>query len=184
MTKSQPWYIQYGLYLAIIILAIVLVKVAIIDPKNAVETQEYYKTETHLRMKNLKEGEILWQLKYGKFTANLDSLVSFIKTDPMVDSIKNAFDTLTQKSANPFVPLSTGQFTPESLYFSPRTHQRFLVSVDTAVSADTVVNRRGQITRIDTTTTMGNLYMIEDPDGNGTIGSTTDEALKNTASWE
>jgi hypothetical protein len=184
MTKSQPWYIQTGLYLAIIILALILVKVAIIDPKNAVETQEYYKNETHLRMKNLKEGEILWQLKHGRFTANLDSLVYFISSDPMVDSIKNAFDTLTQKSANPFMPLSSGQFTPESLFFSPRTHQRFLVTVDTAVSSDTIVNRRGKITRIDTNTTIGNLYMIEDPDGNGSIGSTTDEALKNTASWE
>ena len=184
MTKSQPWYIQTGLYLVIAILVVILIKVAIIDPKNAVEAENYYKNESHLRMENLKQGEILWQLKTGKFTGSLDSLVTFIETSPFVDSVKNAFDTLTQKSANPFVALSSGSFTPESLYYSPRTHQRFVLEVDTAVSADTIVNRRGQITRVDTSTSIGNLYYIEDPDGNGSIGSTTDQALKNTASWE
>ncbi len=80
--------------------------------------------------------------------------------------------------------LSSGSFTPESLYFSPRTHQKFFLEVDTTTSADTVINRTGKITRIDSTTTIGNLYYLEDPDGSGSIGSTTDQALKNTASWE
>ncbi len=184
MTKPEPWYIHAGLYLAIIILALILIKVAIIDPKAAVEEQEYYKNEAHLRMTNLKQGEIIWQEKYGKFTDNLDSLVNFIKTDPMVDSVMHGFDTLSNRPTNPFVSLTTGAFTPESLYFSPRTHQKFFLEVDSTTSADTVINRRGKITRIDTTTTIGNLYYLEDPDGNGSIGSTNDEALKNTASWE
>jgi hypothetical protein len=184
MAKPEPWYIHAGLYLVIIILALILIKVAIIDPKAEVEIRQYYTKEAHLRMDNLKQGEILWRAKFGKFTGNLDSLVQFIKTDPSVDSAIHSFDTLSNRPTNPFVPLSSGSFTPESLYFSPRTHQRFLLSVDTATAADTVIDRRGKITRIDTTTTMGNLYMIEDPDGHGTIGSTTDEALKNTASWQ
>jgi hypothetical protein len=135
-------------------------------------------------MDNLKQGEILWQAKYGKFTDNLDSLVYFIKTDSSVDSAIHGFDTLSNRPTNPFVNLSSGAFTPESLYFTPRTHKRFTIEVDTTTSMDTVINRRGKITRIDTTTTMGNLYYMEDPDGNGSIGSTTDEALKNTASWQ
>jgi hypothetical protein len=184
MTKSEPWYVHTGLYAAIIILAIILIKVAIIDPKDAVETQKYFQNETHLRMSNLKQGEILWQEKYGRFTGDLDSLVSFIQSDPMVDSVMHGYDTLSRRQTNPFFSLSSGSFTPESLYFSPRTHQKFLLRVDTTTVADTVIDRRGKITRIDTTTTIGNLYYIEDPDGNGTIGSTTDEALKNTASWE
>jgi hypothetical protein len=184
MAKSEPWYVHAGLYLVIIILAIVLIKVAIIDPKAEVELQNYYKNETHLRMDNLKQGEILWQAKFGKFTGNLDSLVHFIKTDPSVDSAMHGFDTLSNRPTNPFVNLTSGSFTPESLYFSPRTHQRFILKVDSTTSMDTVINRRGKITRIDTTTTIGNLYYLEDPDGNGSIGSTTDEALKNTASWQ
>ncbi|MEJ2617771.1 MAG: hypothetical protein P8Z35_22640, partial [Ignavibacteriaceae bacterium] len=80
MAKSEPWYVHAGLYLVIIILALVLIKVAIIDPKAEVELQKYYKDEAHLRMDNLKQGEILWQAKFGKFTDNLDSLVHFIKT--------------------------------------------------------------------------------------------------------
>ena len=184
MTKSEPWYIHAGLYLVIIILALVLIKVAIIDPKAAVETEQYYKDETHLRMDNLKQGEILWHAKFGKFTGNLDSLVQFIKTDSSVDSAIHGFDTLSNRPTNPFVNLSNGAFTPESLYFTPRTHQRFILKVDTTTSLDTVINRRGKITRIDTTTTMGNLYLLDDPDGNGSIGSTTDEALKNTATWQ
>ena len=184
MTKPEPWYIHAGLYLVIIILAIVLIKVAIIDPKAEVELQQYYTSESHLRMDNIKQGEILWNQKFGKFTDNLDSLVNFIQTSPFVDSVVHGFDTLSNRSTNPFKALTSGTFTPESLYFSPRTHQRFLLSVDTTTSADTVINRRGKITRIDTNTTMGNLYLLEDPDGHGTIGSTTDEALKNTASWE
>jgi hypothetical protein len=184
MTKSEPWYIHAGLYLVIIILALVLIKVAIIDPKSAVEMQKYYTTEARLRMDNLKQGEILWDAEYGRFTDNLDSLVNFIKTSPFVDSVMHGFDTLSNRSTNPFKNLSSGTFAAESLYFTPRTHQRFYLSVDTTTSADTVINRRGKITRIDTNTTMGNLYMIEDPDGHGTVGSTNDEALKNTSSWE
>jgi hypothetical protein len=184
MNKREPWYINVGLYLVIIILAIVLVKVAIIDPKNAVEVQEHYKNESHLRMKNLKEAEILWQQKFGKFTGNLDSLVTFIKTSPMVDSVMNAYDSLSKRPANPFVPLSSGTFSPDSLYFSVVTHQKYILEVDTTVSADTVINRKGQITRIDSVKTTGNRYYLEDPDGFGTIGSKSDDALKNTASWE
>ncbi len=184
MNKREPWYINIGLYIVIIILALVLIKVAIIDPKNAVEIQAHYKNESHLRMKNLKEAEILWQQKFGKFTGNLDSLITFIKTSPMVDSVMNAYDSLSRRPANPFVPLTSGNFTPDSLYFSPVTHQKYFLEVDTSLSADTVINRAGKITRIDSVTTMGNLYYLEDPDGYGSIGSKTDEALKNTASWE
>jgi hypothetical protein len=184
MKKTDPWYIHAGLYLIIFILALVLIKVAIIDPKDAVERANFFKNESRLRMKNLKEAEILWQKKHGTFTASLDSLVTFVKTDPLVDSVMNAYDSLSHRPANPFVPLTSGKFTPDSLIYSPRSHQRYTLEVDSTVSADTVVNRAGKIVRIDSTLTMGNLYYIEDPDGYGSVGSTTDQALKNTSSWE
>ena len=184
MNKPEPWYIHGALYLVIIILALILIKVAILDPKDVVETELFYKKESHLRMKDIKEAEILWQKKYNKFTGNLDSLIIFIKTDPMVDSVINGYDSLSRRPSNPFAVLSSGSFTPESLFYSPKSHRKYVLEIDSSLVADTVVNRAGKITRVDSTITMGNLYYIEDPDGYGSVGSLTDQALKNTSSWE
>ncbi len=183
-SKTDPWYIHAALYGVIVILVFILVKVAIIDPNDIMEKENYYKTESRLRMKDIKEGEIIYFKKHNKFTGNLDSLVNFIKTSPLVDSAMSAYDTLTHKSANPFANLSTGKFTPDSLLRSPKSNQPYTLEVDTSVSVDTVVNRYGRITKIDTTKKIGTKYYLEDPDGYGTIGSLTNEALKNTASWE
>ena len=112
--KSQagdPWYVHAILYLVIAILTVILIKVAIIDPRNEVEQEKFYRTESRLRMNNIKEAEILWQKKYGNYTDNLDKLVSFVEHDPYVDSIVHSFDSLTMKPANPFKPLSNGEFT-------------------------------------------------------------------------
>jgi hypothetical protein len=184
MTKPEPWYIHAVLYFIIIILVVVLVKVAIIDPKDIVEKEKYYKQESHLRMKNIKQAEILWNKKYGHFTGNLDSLINFIKTDPMVDSVMNAFDSLSRRPANPFVTLTSGKFTPDSLYLTPKTHSPYILQVDTSISADTVIGRNNRIKRIDSSIVIGNRYYLEDPDGYGSVGSLESDALKNTASWE
>lgn len=193
-TNKDPWYIHAGLYVVIAILTLLLIKVAIIDPTDYVETEKANKNEARLRMDNLKEAEILWQKKYGNYTGNLDSLIAFIKHDPFVDSVVNAFDSLTMKSANPFKPLANNKdvpdslfwqdFTPDSLYWSSKTHTPFILQIDTSTIVDTVINRRGKITRIDSTVVFGTRYYLEDPDGYGTIGSLDNDALKNTASWE
>ena len=60
----------------------------------------------------------------------------------------------------------------------------YILQIDTSIVIDTVVNRRGKITRVDTTISLGSRYYVEDPDGYGTIGSLDNDALKNTASWE
>ncbi len=184
ISKSDPWYLHAALYAVILILTILLVKVAIIDPNNEVQKENYYKNESRLRMKDLKEGEILYFKKHNQFTGDLDSLVNFIKTSPLVDSAMSAYDTLTHKSTNPFAKLTTNKFSPDSLIWTPKSHQPYTLEVDTSVSIDTVVNRYGRITKIDTSKKIGTKYYIEDPDGYGTIGSITNEALKNTASWE
>lgn len=184
MTKSEPWYIHAGLYAVILILTFVLIKVAIIDPKEIVKQEKFNKKESRLRMSNLKEAEILYHRKYGRFTDNLDSLIYFVKNDPMVDSLMTAIDSLTMRPANPFKPLSHGEFTPDSLFRTPESNSRYIIQIDTTLQVDTVVNRRGNILRIDSTVTTGNLYYIEDPDGYGTVGSIDNTALKNTASWE
>ena len=182
--KSDPWYVHAALYVVIAILAVVLIKVAIIDPRDYVEAEKYFKSESRLRMDNIKEAEIFWQRKYGKFTDNLDSIIYFVKNDPFVDSITTTFDSLIMKIPNPFHTLNSGEFTPDSLRLSPKTYSMYILQIDTVVAIDTVVNRRGKITRIDTTITLGSRYYLEDPDGYGTIGSLDNDALKNTASWE
>src|SRR3990172_9878969 len=99
-SKPEPWYIHAALYAVIAILVFVLIKVAVLDPKEVVAVEKYNKQESRLRMKNLKEAEILWFQKNGKFTANLDSLILFIKNDPYVDSVRNAFDSLSRRPAD------------------------------------------------------------------------------------
>ena len=193
-TSKDPWYLHAALYVVIAILTLLLIKVAIIDPTDYVETEKVNKTESLLRMDNIRSAEILWQKKYGRFTPNLDSLVLFIKHSPFVDSVVNAFDSLTMKSANPFKPLYSNKnipdslfwkdFTPDSLRWSVKTHRSFILQIDTSIAIDTVINRRGKITRIDSSIVYGNRYYLEDPDGYGTIGSVDNDALKNTASWE
>ncbi|HKJ82058.1 MAG TPA: hypothetical protein VJ954_08545 [Ignavibacteriaceae bacterium] len=183
-SKSEPWYIHASLYAVIVILIIILVKVAIIDPKNTVEQENYYKNEARLRMKNIKEAEILYQKKYNQYSGNIDSLIEFVKTDPMVDSVMNAYDSLARRSANPFVSLSDGQFNPDSLLRTPKSQQPFTLKIDSSETADTVTNRRGRIVRIEKHSVVGTKYYLEDPDGYGSIGSLDNDALKNTASWE
>jgi hypothetical protein len=183
-TNEDPWYVHVALYTVIVILVGVLIKVAIIDPQEIIEREKYIKKEARLRMTNLKFAQILYDKKYGKFTDNLDTLINFIKTDPFVDSVIKGTDPVTKKSSNPFIPLSDGNFTPESLYFTPRTQERFIVRIDTQITRDTVVTPRGKVLRVDEKIKIGTRYLIEDPDGNGTIGSLDNDALKNTASWE
>ena len=185
--KSQagdPWYIHAALYLVIAILTVILIKVAIIDPKNAVEQERFFRTESRLRMNNIKSAQILYQKKFGNYTDDLNKLISFIKEDKYVDSVVNAFDSLTMRPANPFKPLTDGEFTPDSLKLSPKSFQPYVLQIDTSISVDTTINRRGVVVKIDTTRILGTKYYLEDPDGYGTVGDLFNDALKNTSSWE
>ena len=185
--KSQagdPWYIHAALYLVIAILSVILIKVAIIDPKNVVEQERFFRSESRLRMNNIKSAEILYQKKFGNYTDDLNKLISFIKEDKYVDSVVNAFDSLTMRPANPFKPLTDGEFTPDSLKLSPKSFQPYVLQIDTSISVDTTINRRGVVVKIDTTRILGTKYYLEDPDGYGTVGDLFNDALKNTSSWE
>ena len=182
--RKEPWYIHAPLYLLIVVLSYILIQVAIIEPKEVVQRENYFKTESRLRMTNIKQAEILWQEKHHRFTDNLDSLVNMIKTDTSVVKLYTVKDT-TGQIRNPFVALkSTGEFTPESLFYAPKSHRFYILQVDTSTSYDTVVNRWGKIISVDTTVVIGNRYFLKDPDGYGKIGDLYNDALKNTASWE
>ncbi|MCH8325781.1 MAG: hypothetical protein IIB83_04350 [Bacteroidetes bacterium] len=183
-SKPEPWYIHTALYVVIAILVLVLIKVAIIDPKDRVQSEKFFKNESRLRMSNIKQAEILWAQQHKSFAGNLDTLINFIKYDPKVQEIINGFDTVIQRSSNPFVVLSDGEFTPDSLFRTPKSWSDYILQIDTTVNIDTVTNRYGRVIRIDTTIVLGKRYFLKDPDGYGTIGSLDDDALKNTASWE
>lgn len=185
--KSQagdPWYIHAILYLVIAILCVLLIKVAIIDPKDAVAKEKYFRTESRLRMNNIKAAQILFQKKFGNYTDNLDKLIKFIEEDKFVDSVMTGFDSLTMKPSNPFKPLTHGEFSPESLKNTPKSFQPYVLQIDTSISVDTTINRRGAVVRIDTTRVLGTKYFLQDPDGYGTVGDLYNDALKNTSSWE
>ncbi len=181
--SADPWYVHAAFYVIIVVLVYLLIQVAIIEPKSVVQTEKYNRSEARLRMMNLREAEILWQKKHGSFTDNLDELILFLHS-PWVDSVRNSIDSLTRRSADNFVKLSHGEFTPDSLYRTPRSQQNFIISIDTTMQIDTVVTPRGRLLRVDTTIMIGTRYLIEDPDGYGTIGSIDSDAMKNTASWE
>jgi hypothetical protein len=182
--KGEPWYIHAILYVIIAVLAYVLIKVAIIDPTDFVEKEKYYKSESHARMDNIRQAEILWEKQHQKFSDNLEELLNFVKTDPKVNALIVGVDSLTNRSTNPFKELTTGQFVPDSILFSPKSHTQYILKIDTTTSIDTVINMRGKIVRVDTNTVIGSLYFIECPDGFGTVGDLKSPTLKNTASWE
>jgi hypothetical protein len=194
--RSDPWYVHAGLYAIIVGLIFLLIYVAIIEPKQVTELEKYYKVESRARMNNLRQAQILWEKKYETYTDNLDSLVHFIKTDSGVANTALGYDTITMKSTNPFGELTVTEpflsdsgdtlfkFNPDSLFASPKSHNRFIVKVDTTIDIDTVINRRGKIVKVDTIITIGQRYVIENPDSKDRIGDLFSDALKNTASWE
>ncbi|NOX16856.1 MAG: hypothetical protein GXO87_01045 [Chlorobi bacterium] len=184
MRKSEPWYIHAALIVVILILSYILLRVAIIDPGEYVKKEKYFKTESRARMDNLRQAEILYNKKFERFCGNLDTLINYVRTDSSVLALMTGVDTLTGRPSNPFKPLVSGEFNFDSLFHSPKSLARYILEVDTSMQVDTVVNRRGKITSIDTTYLIGTKYYIEGPDGYGSIGSLTSDALKNTASWE
>lgn len=182
--KSEPWYLHAGLWVVIVILTLVLVQVSILEPTEVTRKENYLKSESRLRMINLKHAEILFEEIHERYSDNLDTLVYFIKNDTIVHALMIGVDSVTNKSTNPFTNLTHGEFTPESLYTSPRSGKYFIVQIDTLLEVDTVINRRGKIVKIDSTTTIGTRYLLESPDSKDKIGDLYSDALKNTSSWE
>ncbi len=183
--KQEPWYIHAALWVVIVVLSYILIEVAIIQPREIMRKERYFKKESRIRMDDIRQAEILWQKEKGYYTDNLDSLIEFVKTDSTVMKVMTGIDSITKKPTNPFKALlSVGQFVPESLAHSPKSLRPYLLQVDSSVEYDTTVNRRGKIIKIDTIQTFGHRYYLEDKDGYGSIGDLYNNASLNTASWE
>lgn len=182
--KGEPWYIHGALYLIIAILIYVLIRVAIIDPTDHIQSENYFRAESQLRMDNIRQAQIQWKKKHESYTDNLQDLVSFVKSDSAVNALIIGVDSLTNRSTNPFKNLTVGSFIPDSLLLAPKSQTQFLVKIDTTTTIDTIINKYGKLTKVDTNTVIGSIYYVECPDGYGTIGDLESPSLKNTASWE
>lgn len=139
------------LKIVIVILAAVLVYV-IYEPYQIQAQEESYRSESRLRMLNIRAAQLQHIGQYGRYASTLDSLVTFIQTLP--DSVRTTS----------FVALSGGTFTPQSLLVAPKSGQPYMLA-----SVDTTAIKK---------------YLLEDPDGYGSIGSLTDDSRVNKASWE
>ena len=111
-------------------------------------------------------------------------MVAFVAHSPFVDSVRTSTDSLTNRVMDPFYKLTNGIFTPESLLTTPKSGKRFEVSVDTTRSIDTIYTPSGKIKRIENNVNIGTKYLLNDPDGYGSIGDLQNDAKKNSASWE
>lgn len=171
--KSEPAYIHIILILIIVGLTYLLIQVAILEPQRILEQERYWREESRLRMSNIKQLEILYKEKHGKYTDNFDSLFNFFKKS----------SDLQAKADSLFRPLKHGQFVLDSLRWSPKSHTQYILQVDTTINADSVFTRTGRFLRIDTTIIIGQTYYLECPDGYGSIGDINNPAKVNQTSW-
>ncbi len=139
---------------AVIVLLFAALVYVLYEPYQIREQEGNYKKESRLRMMNIRAAQLNFISENGRYCSTLDSLVMFIKTK--LDS--------GRIDASIFKPLTHGSFELDSLLHSPKSHRPYsLQSVET-----TVIKK----------------YLLEDPDGYGSIGSLTDDTRVNKASWE
>jgi hypothetical protein len=125
--------------------------VSLTGPYEEIRRQEEITAETRARMSDLRIVLIRFEAVNNRFTASLDSLVMFAKSDSLLVSGRDSL----------FGP----GFAPDSLPFSPRTGNRFVLTIN-----DT--------TRVQT-------YLLQDPDTRDHIGTALpDVTLLNASSWE
>ncbi len=138
----------------VIVLLIGLLIYVIYEPYRIMEEEELYKSESRSRMINIRAAQLQFIGRFGVYSSSIDSLIAFVDT---------TFPAGTDTSGI-FKPLASGPFVPESLLYAPKSHRKYsLTSVDT-----TIIKK----------------YLLEDPDGYGSIGSLTDDSRVNKASWE
>lgn len=120
-------------------------------PYKEIRRQEAVTAQTRQHMQKIRTALIRFEDVNGRFTADLDSLVMFLRTDSL-------YQARSDSMLGPGFDLST-------LPFSPRTGNRFQLSVN-----DT--------SRVQT-------YILRDPDSDDYIGTELpDVTLLNASSWE
>lgn len=125
------------------------------EPYAIREEEENFKRESRSRMMNIRTAQLLHISERGRYASSIDSLVSYIQLK---------LNSTAPPPPETFKPLHMSPFAPESLLHAPKSHRKYVV-----VAVDTTVIKK---------------YVVEDPDGYGSIGSLTDDTRVNKASWE
>lgn len=121
------------------------------EPYEEIRRQEAVTDQTRAHMQKIRTALIRYEAVNDRFTADLDSLVMFLRTDSVYQAIGDS--------------LLGRDFDLATLPLSPRTGNRFLLSVN-----DT--------SRVQT-------YILRDPDSKDYIGTELpDITLLNASSWE
>jgi len=145
MASKQPMSIIDGLLIVCILGLITLLVYVIWEPGQMMAQHENMKWESRARMSALRTAEIQYFNSQGRYTADLDSLISFSQ---------NSLSKTTQDSL--YTKLYIGPFSFDSLRFSPLNHLPYQISVN-----DTSQVRRYQITCPDG---FGSVSSLTNPD--------------------
>jgi hypothetical protein len=138
----------------VIVLLIGVLLYTIWEPFDIIRTQDQQRVESRLRMTNIRNAQMFYFGQHQTYQRDLDSLIYWITTDSLVIAKQDSL----------FRPLREGEFIAESLKYSPRSHEPYILEVD-----DTSATHR---------------YYLECPDGFGSVGSLTDVSQLHRASWE
>lgn len=150
-SRTTRRIIEVVLGIVIIVLAYFLYR-TIREPAERMERQEQLTEQTRERMLDIRQAMIRYEEQRGDYPDTLDSLVMFIEQDSALQANADSI----------FGP----DFNPDSLPYSPRTGEKFILEVN-----DT--------SRVST-------YKLTDPDRQQDyIGTTTGDVTQaNAASWE
>lgn len=142
--------IQTVLVVAILGLAYYLY-FSITEPYERIERQQRITEETRARMSNIRTALVDFERDSTAFPDSLDVLMSHIRDDSM---LANAQDSVFG-----------GPINLDSLFYSPRTGNRFQYAVSDTGRVET--------------------YLLQDPDTDDEIGTLSgDPTQTNAASWE
>ena len=151
-SNSRGVQLALQVVLGLVIIALIYwLYVSITKPYEAIERQQELTEQTRARMLDVRAAMIRYEEINDRYVTTLDSLVEFVRTDSLYSV---AGDSIFGEG-----------FAPDSLPFSPRTGNRFLLSVN------------------DTSRVM--TYLLKDPDSDDQIGTLEADVTRlNAASWE
>lgn len=151
---SRTEQIRTGIQVLLGLLILVLgyfLYVSITEPYERVERQQELTEQTRQRMGNIRTALIDYERDSTRFPDSLDLLLPHIRNDSVLS---------TQQDS-----VFGGEINLDSLFYSPRTGNRFKYAVSDTGRTET--------------------YLLEDPDTDDQIGTLSgDPTQTNAASWE
>lgn len=128
---------------------------SITAPYEKVERQRELTEMTRQRMKQVRTAMVRHNEARDGYPHTLDSLVEFVKTDSLLVNARDSVFDLAEGA----------EFNPDSLPYSPRTGNKFILEVNDTLETPT--------------------YVLRDPDSRDSIGTVgADITELNAASWE